>query len=682
VLGGIPFGVEALQAQLVRGIVDRVRSQKGGGPAAIALTHPANYGPYKQDLMREIVRLADLTDVVLLTEPQAAAIHYATQTPVADQEIVAVYDFGGGTFDATLLRRSGDGFELIGQPEGLERLGGIDFDQAVLAHVRSVVGEAIDLLDLEEVSHQSAMARLREECRLAKEALSADTDVAIPVVLPTITTEVRLTRREFEDMIRPRVDETVACLRRVLRAAAVEPDQIGRILLVGGTSRVPLVAQLVGQAFERPVVIDAHPKFAVAMGAARLAAGSVRAGAVGAAAVAAAPLLVPPPPLPTPESSAPRPESPGPVEPSPPPPPEPPPIEPPPPPVEPPPLEPPPPIPAPAVRAAPGDGGPRRRRGVLIGAIAAAVVIVAVIAFVATRGSTKPSVAATASTSSSTSQSSVPTGPTLPNSTIVFASNRSGDFEIYSLDTATPGATAQQLNHDPGFDGVPSVSPHRDFVAFEHSDDPMNATGPRSLHLVRADGSDERVLDPDIAADARSSWSPDGTKIVYPDNVASGADLVIADVATGSVKPLVTDPEIESDPAWSHDGREISYSKHGAAGQQVFVVAADGSTPPQLLVDDGGSADSDWSHSGTQIVYDGQRTVRPRLRIANADGSNIHDLFSSNAADVDPFWSLDDSQVVFSSSQDGHDQLYLINADGTNERRLTNDDSRDFQPAW
>ena len=227
VLGGVPFGVEALEAQLVAAIVRRVRLQRGGDPDQIAPTHPANYGPYKQDLLQEVLRLADVTNATLLTEPQAAAIHYATQAQVGDDEIVAVYDFGGGTFDATLLRRTGATFELIGEPEGLERLGGIDFDHAVYAHVRASVGNAFDLLDLDDPSHQSAVARLRDECRSAKEALSSDTDVGIPVLLPTITTEVRLTRREFEDMIRPRVDETIACLGRVRADRRCKPRTWG-----------------------------------------------------------------------------------------------------------------------------------------------------------------------------------------------------------------------------------------------------------------------------------------------------------------------------------------------------------------------------------------------------------------------------------------------------------------------
>ena len=135
-------------------------------------------------------------------------------------ETVAVYDLGGGTFDATVLRRADGGFEIIGEPEGIERLGGIDFDEAVFAHVRAGVGDAFAQLDPADPVALTAVARLREDCIAAKEALSSDTDAAIPVLLPTVQTEIRLRRAEFEDMIRPALTETIGSLRRALRSAA------------------------------------------------------------------------------------------------------------------------------------------------------------------------------------------------------------------------------------------------------------------------------------------------------------------------------------------------------------------------------------------------------------------------------------------------------------------------------
>jgi len=271
ILGGTPYAAEMLMARMLRWAVDRAQEQQGGPARGLALTHPANWGPYKLDLLAQAVRQVDVSVDLTLPEPVAAATFYASQRRLDPGAVVAVYDLGGGTFDAAMVRRhaSGSGgFEIIGTPEGIERLGGIDFDEAVFAHVRSAIGDALELLDPDEPTSVSAMTRLRQECIDAKEALSGDTDVSIPVLLPNLQTEVRLTRSEFEDMIRPAINETIVALRRAIRSAGVADGDISAVLLVGGSSRIPLVAQMVTAEIGRPVAIDAHPKDAIAFGAA------------------------------------------------------------------------------------------------------------------------------------------------------------------------------------------------------------------------------------------------------------------------------------------------------------------------------------------------------------------------------------------------------------------------------
>ena len=288
ILGGTPYGAEALTGHLLRSIVTKVGEQMGGPPAAIALCHPASYGEYKIDLLRQAVRQADIGPVELITEPQAAALHYALQERVPTGEVIAVYDFGGGTFDATILRKTEDGFEQLGRPEGMERLGGIDFDEAIFAHVMTTVRGAGVTLDPNDPATLAGVARLREECRRAKEGLSNDTDATIAVYLPGIQTDVRLTREEFESMIRPRIRETILALERAARSAGLEFAGLDRILLVGGSSRIPLVAEMVREATGRPIALDAHPKHTMALGAAWVAERSRRAAAAEPAGTAAA----------------------------------------------------------------------------------------------------------------------------------------------------------------------------------------------------------------------------------------------------------------------------------------------------------------------------------------------------------------------------------------------------------
>jgi actin-like ATPase involved in cell morphogenesis len=304
-LGDAPYSAERLMAALVRQVVAAVSEREGGPPERVAVSHPANWGPFKVDLTRHAVDLAGLRDVRLLSEPVAAAIYYASTERVEVGSVVAVYDLGGGTFDAAVLRKTATGFEALGEAEGIERLGGIDFDEAVLAHVRRAVGPAIDELDSRDPTVRSALSKLRQECVAAKEALSFDSETAIPVLLPNVQTEVRLTRAELEPMIAPALRETIEALGRAIDRSGVRPDDLDAILLVGGSSQIPLVAEMVSTGLGRPVAVDVHPKHSVALGAAIAAASLDGAGVAtspagaGAAAPPAPTAVVPSPPAPS-----------------------------------------------------------------------------------------------------------------------------------------------------------------------------------------------------------------------------------------------------------------------------------------------------------------------------------------------------------------------------------------------
>jgi actin-like ATPase involved in cell morphogenesis len=305
---GVPTPPEMLTGHLLRWVYDTVVRSKGTAPGTVALTHPANWGPYKRDLLSRAAETAGLSGITPVTEPQAAAISYANQERVEPGAVVAVYDLGGGTFDAAVLRKEADGgFTILGTPEGIERLGGIDFDAAVYAHVTQALEGVFDELDPEDEAAVAAVARLRQECTQAKEALSLDTEAVIPVLLPATQTEVRCTRSELENMIRPPLVETVTALERAVRSAGLEPTAVSHVLLVGGSSRIPIVAQMVSSELGRPIAVDAHPKHAVALGAAIVAAraGGVRIGdATAAPAAAAVGSTMPPPPV---QASAPPP---------------------------------------------------------------------------------------------------------------------------------------------------------------------------------------------------------------------------------------------------------------------------------------------------------------------------------------------------------------------------------------
>ena len=255
---------QALMGKMLRWTLDHVIQMQGGPPDHVTVSHPANWGPYKLDLLGQAIRMAEMGETSTLSEPEAAAIYYSSTQRVEPGETIAVYDLGGGTFDAAVLRKTEDGFEILGTPEGIEHLGGIDIDEAVFAHVAGALGGALDGLDADDPMVQAGVARLRADCVEAKEALSTDSSASIPVLLSNVQAEVRITRDELERMVRPWLTDTISALRRALRSAGVEPEGIKTVLLVGGSSRIPLVSQMVSESLGRPVSVDAHPKHAVA----------------------------------------------------------------------------------------------------------------------------------------------------------------------------------------------------------------------------------------------------------------------------------------------------------------------------------------------------------------------------------------------------------------------------------
>jgi ABC-type multidrug transport system ATPase subunit/pSer/pThr/pTyr-binding forkhead associated (FHA) protein/actin-like ATPase involved in cell morphogenesis len=267
-----------LLAVLLREVLRVVGETEGTGPDQVLLTHPANWGPLRQAVFEEVAAGAGLVNTPTVTEPEAAAAHYVRSRNLAEGEVVAVYDLGGGTFDVTVLRAQPDKVEILGVPEGIERLGGIDFDEALIQYLDHVSDGALTSLDPNDPRVAIALARVRQDCVLAKENLSADSDTVIPVFLPGQNFDVTVTRDQFENLIRVHVESTIGALERTLRSAQVAPAELDAVLLVGGSSRIPLVTQMLTESLGRPVVVDTHPKYAVALGAASLASRTIPSG--------------------------------------------------------------------------------------------------------------------------------------------------------------------------------------------------------------------------------------------------------------------------------------------------------------------------------------------------------------------------------------------------------------------
>ncbi|MEJ1178534.1 MULTISPECIES: Hsp70 family protein [unclassified Pseudarthrobacter] len=268
-VGALSLPAEEVFATMAGWVVDRAAEREGEPPSQIILSHPAAWGGHRTAIIQEALSARGLHGVTLITEPEAAALHYASQVRVEDGSTIAVYDLGGGTFDTALLRKAdADRFEFLGRPEGIEGLGGADFDAAVLRHVAAHTGEALAALDPADPASLASLARLRRECVEAKEALSADSAASISVFLPGIHQQVRLVRSELEAMIEEPIRQTVDALERSLDELGLEADDLTAVLLIGGSSRIPLVAQLISEQLDRPIAVDADPKSSICLGAA------------------------------------------------------------------------------------------------------------------------------------------------------------------------------------------------------------------------------------------------------------------------------------------------------------------------------------------------------------------------------------------------------------------------------
>jgi molecular chaperone DnaK len=268
-VGALLLPPEDVFATMARWVADRAEEREGEPPSEVVLTHPAAWGNHRTSVIVAAMAARGLQNVTLITEPVAAALYYASQVKVGDGSTIAVYDLGGGTFDTAVLRKAGSSrFELVGRPEGIENLGGADFDAEVFRYVAEHTGDALSKLNPADAGVRAALARLRRECVEAKEALSGDSEATISVLLPGVQQQVRLVRSEFEALIEDSVRDTVDALEQSLAEMELKPADLSAVLLIGGSSRIPLVAQLISEQLDRPIAVDADPKSSICMGAA------------------------------------------------------------------------------------------------------------------------------------------------------------------------------------------------------------------------------------------------------------------------------------------------------------------------------------------------------------------------------------------------------------------------------
>jgi molecular chaperone DnaK (HSP70) len=208
-LGGAPHSVESLLAYLLGHVLRCATQREAAAPGPVVLTHPASWGPYRQQSLVEAAKLAGIAVPHLVSDAEAAARHHLSRHPVPDGTIIAVYDLGGGRFDATLVRVTRDGLEPVGAAEGLENVGGLDFDNLLFDHIRAGLGADLDGLDLADPEAAATLERLRRYCRQAKERLSEHDQVVLGLTMAGQPRGLAIERATFEDLVRDSVTAAV-----------------------------------------------------------------------------------------------------------------------------------------------------------------------------------------------------------------------------------------------------------------------------------------------------------------------------------------------------------------------------------------------------------------------------------------------------------------------------------------
>ncbi|GAB3606570.1 Hsp70 family protein [Conyzicola nivalis] len=271
VIDGYALSAEFLYAKAVSWAIDSVTETEGAAPVALTLTHPAHWGEHRLTTLRDELNRQGIAEVALIPAAKAAAMQLDVSHPIEPGETVAVYDLGAETVECVVLRKRHDGrFDIIGEAVHIDNIGGAGFDDAVLEHV--IAAAASDLARF--APHRDA-SHLRDTVRAAKEALSSHPDATITI--PVAATSVRITRAEFEDMIVDDVDRSLGALTQAVESAAITPGALRAIVLAGGSTHIPLIAQRLSDRFTCPAVLDVAPEAAAVRGAARTKLAELRA---------------------------------------------------------------------------------------------------------------------------------------------------------------------------------------------------------------------------------------------------------------------------------------------------------------------------------------------------------------------------------------------------------------------
>ncbi|KWR77281.1 MULTISPECIES: Fe-S protein assembly chaperone HscA [Pseudomonas] len=243
-----------VSAEILRSLRQRAEATLGGELVGAVITVPAYFDDAQRQATKDAARLAGLHVLRLLNEPTAAAVAYGLDKNA--EGVVAIYDLGGGTFDISILRLTRGVFEVLATG-GDSALGGDDFDHAIASWIIQQAGASDDL-------DPGSQRQLLQAACAAKEALTLNESVEVAYG----DWRGKLDRSQLDALIEPFVARSLKACRRAVRDSGIELEDIGAVVMVGGSTRVPRVRQAVGELFGREPLVDIDPDQVVAIGAA------------------------------------------------------------------------------------------------------------------------------------------------------------------------------------------------------------------------------------------------------------------------------------------------------------------------------------------------------------------------------------------------------------------------------
>ncbi|MDG2472628.1 MAG: Fe-S protein assembly chaperone HscA [Pseudomonadales bacterium] len=246
-------------AEILSSLLATAQVRLGGSIEGAVITVPAYFDDAQRQATKDAAHLAGINLLRLINEPTAAAVAYGLDK--ADDRTVVIYDLGGGTFDVSILQLSDGVFEVMATA-GNSSLGGDDFDLAILKWALAEIQCVAD--NLSPVEYRGLLAKARQ----LKQQLTDREVETIDFFCAKKNYQLELSRDQFNDLIMPLVNDTVGVCRSSLHDANLTPSDIADVVLVGGSTRVPLVQQCVEAFFKQAPKVDVDPDQVVALGAA------------------------------------------------------------------------------------------------------------------------------------------------------------------------------------------------------------------------------------------------------------------------------------------------------------------------------------------------------------------------------------------------------------------------------